>query len=280
MILIKNGFTKVSKHIKNINQRERLESITKELNLENWGILWKSLAEDKSRNDLIEEINDLLNQEKEIMKKFRDTDEPLLICKGFSLYMLDFGLLSKLKLDSIRSSIMTTVSSHHILKSGGYDLLTDFAESISKHTSEDVVKDILTHILRKQGPKKGYPYTIKTITLNGVEYSEKGKVLSADKVVSIKDHETVKHIKPGDWFIISEYDGMSEYKITTPIEVFPEFARCIDLGVRIRFKNDDVEVIGEDELDNALNKGYITNNLYENVKKVVKDVIENGRNEF
>ncbi len=90
LVLIKGGFTKSSKHIKNKDEMDRLMELSKDAKLKGWGILWKSLAEGKTSKELKEEISLLLSEEENIKTLFEKENKPEILKQGFSIYFLDF----------------------------------------------------------------------------------------------------------------------------------------------------------------------------------------------
>jgi len=130
MVLIKDGFTKPSKHIKDREEIERLLELSKEAKLKGWGVLWKALAEGKSDEELLEEMRELMEEEKRIKEEFEKGREPELLKKGFCIYFVDFPLEVKEKLDEVRAEVSPTIKGHHLLKSGGYMMLADFADKL------------------------------------------------------------------------------------------------------------------------------------------------------
>ena len=70
VIIIKNGFTKMSKGIRSNEGKDKLYELSKDLKLKDWGILWVQGAENKDREILSEELNKLQEKEQEITEKF------------------------------------------------------------------------------------------------------------------------------------------------------------------------------------------------------------------
>ena len=94
LILIKDGFTKVSKHVASQQELNRLTGISRNIKIDGWGILWKAQAEGKSDAELTKEINGLIKEEKELKEKFNNLDEPQVLKKGSCTYFVDFGYWS------------------------------------------------------------------------------------------------------------------------------------------------------------------------------------------
>ena len=156
IIIIKNGFTKMSKGIHSNEGKTKLYDIAKGLNLKEWGILWVQGAEDKDENVLKEELEALQKKEAEINEKFNNCNEPTILYEGMNKYFILFSKEDKSELDKIRKEVMPTIINHHKLKSAGYTILTDFAESmLDKYSDEEIGKKI-NEVLLRYGPVKPF----------------------------------------------------------------------------------------------------------------------------
>lgn len=285
MILIKEGFTKVSKHIRNSSEIQRLINISNDSTIKGWGILWKSLAEGKSNSELVSELNSLIEQEKQLRKVFEEKGDVSLILPGSSNYFIDFGAASKQKFDKIRGGVISTIIGHHFLKSGGYALLTNFAESLSG-LDDNVVVSKLNNTLWNEGPNEKSYYEIihkkpggKDVIFKGiVQKSTKEEIEIRRKLTAggrldgiggrIEDGDyAITTIKPNHWVVTHRYfsrEGAPKgvyMNINTPVEVYPRFARYIDLEVDVVEKNNKKEIVDVQKLDRIVNEGIIKKEL-------------------
>lgn len=297
IILIKDGFTKVSRHISDPHERQRLKSIADSVKIESWGILWKSHSEGKSDAELISEINRLAEQEKNLKDEFNRSDNPGLLEKGTCTYFVDFGAQAKQKLDKLRKTVATTITGHHFLKSGGYLTLTEFIESMPEPDSEHVVSK-LNNVLKAEGPKLGMPYEIihkkpggRDIVMKGVvekatdnEIIVKRKLRAGGRLdgigIEINDGDyALTTFQPNSWFIVHKYfnkDGFQKgtyININTQVEVYPKFARYIDLEVDVVEKNNKRELIDMEKLNQVLSAGIIKKELSDKAIEIANQLL-------
>lgn len=293
LILIKGGFTKVSKHIKNKTERDRLLSLSDDAKSKGWGVLWKVLAEKKSDDELKKEIENLIKEEENIKKSFEKSNDVALLKQGLCIYFIDFGKKSKEKLDEIRRKASSTVTGHHCLKSGGFSLLADVADNlVEKIDDKKLYKTIEKEIISTIKPGQFFCITQKKI--GGRDIQARGIVLDVkNDLIKIKRH--MKHtgkydgldidIEPDDYcvskvkydtmFVQHEYYDSDEklkgkyFSVCTPIEIFPESARCTDLEIDVVEKDGKMEIIDKEKLDST--EG-IDANLKKEAMKIASDI--------
>jgi hypothetical protein len=297
-ILIKDGFTKVSKHIRNQAERQRLTRIAGSVKIEGWGILWKSHATGKTDAELVTEINKLAEKEKALKAEFNDSG-PRMLESGTSMHIIDFGSLSKQGLDKLRSSVTLTIPGHHFLKSGGYTVLTDFAEALEK--PDEFVVARINSVLKADGPRPGMTYEIvhkkpgsRDLTFRGtVEESSEDKIVIRRKLVpggrldgigaSINDGDyALTTFRPNSWYVVHKYFGKDGFKkgvyvnINTPVEVYPRFARYIDLEVDVVERNDKLELIDVEKLQHISAAGIVKKELADRALEVANHILKGG----
>jgi Ribonuclease G/E len=298
LILIKDGFTKISKHIRTIEEQQRLRRLGENLKLNEWGILWKALAEGKPDAELIDEIKKLETEEKQIKEKFDNSAEPCLLKEGFCTYFVEFSAISKQQMDKIRNDTTHTIVGHHFLKSGGYTLLTEFAEAFDG-IDNNIVVDRLNKVLRNAGPRSQASYEIIHKKPGGKDIIMKGIVEKADEnEIVIKRRLTegkrldglggqinegdyaITKFKPNDWKVIHKYFDANGYpkgvyiNINTPVEVYPNFARYTDLEVDVIEKDDKREIIDLEKLDRTVKEGLIKKELADKAIEIANQIIK------
>jgi len=297
MVLIKEGFTKVSKHIRTQKEIQRLIDISNNSSIKNWGVLWKSLAEGKDTSELVTELNDLVDKEKQLKEEFEKRTESGLILPGLSNYFVDFGAATKQKFDKIRNGIVSTIVGHHFLKSGGYALLTDFAESLAG-LDDNVVVSKLNNTLWNEGPKEGGYYEIihkkpggKDIIFRGtVEKSTKEEIQIKRRMISggrfdglggkIEQGDyAITTIKPNSWTVVHKYFSKEGFpkgvyvNINTPTEVYPKFSRYIDLEVDVVERDNKKEIIDVQKLDRIVKDGIIRKELADYAMDIANKIV-------
>ena len=297
-VLIKDGFTKISRYIKSNEEKEKLERISNELKEDGWGILWKAFAEGKDEEELRGEIKNLFAQEKEIREKFNQMTNPGLIKEGVEVFFIEFGAISKKEMDNLRKKVVTTIPGHHFLKSGNYSIVVDFAESL-ENVDYNIIANKLNGALKKNGPNPGMFYEIHQKKANGKEIIFKGIVESVkDEEIVIKrrlhaggrydgiggqiqqgDYAITK-FKPNSWIVEHTYfdkNGFQKgkyYNINTPVETYPNFARYIDLEVDVAEKGEKKEIIDLEKLERVTNEGIIKKELAEKAIEIANKIVK------
>ncbi len=284
IIIIKNGFTKMSKGIHSNEGKTKLYDIAKGLNLKDWGILWVQGAEDKDEEILKKELETLQNKESEINEKFNGCTEPSTLYEGMNKYFVLFNEEDKGELDRIRKEVMPTIINHHKLKSAGYTILTDFAENmLDKYSDEEIVSRI-NQVLLRYGPIKDKLYRLAFTRLNGTSFrvdgivsemnieNEEVKMLSirtrsdwGDRTYTIyKDKEYVEVLK----------DGEKERMLVLKPEIFPKFAKIVTFDITAKKENNEVIVQNIERLEKLNKKDEIS----EELKKRMEEVTEEMKN--
>ncbi|MBE5729632.1 ribonuclease E/G [Candidatus Parvarchaeota archaeon] len=270
LIIIKNGFTKMSRGIRSKEGKDKLYDIAKNLDLKDWGILWTQSAEDKDESVLKAELEDLIKQEKEISKKFEEADKPGLLYSGVKKYFVLISREDKYELDKIRGKAMPTITGHHSLKSAGYTILTDFAEEILGKVDEKQVADGISKTLSRYGPADKKLYKVIVTRPNGTSYRIEG--ISTD-IVNDNGVKSMKVSVRGNWGS-REYDLDPEKNILTVrsqeseeriltlgIEIFPKFAKLVDINMHVKITGQAAEAVDNEAISKMLKKGEITQEL-------------------
>jgi len=297
LILIKEGFNKVSKNIYDEEERKRLMNIANKIKIEGWSILWKSHAQGKPDLELVTEVNQLIQKEKDIRNKLNNIKEDGIIERGSLVYIVDFGGISKQKLDNLRKSVANTVIGHHFLKAGGYSMLTDFAESLN--IDDNILTDKINKVLKEEGPKEGSYYEIIHKKANGRDIIMKGTVIKAEEnevlirrnlrygkfldglQINIDEGDyAITSIKPGSWTLTHKYFNKEGFQkgsyinINTPIEVYPKFARYIDLEVDVIERNNKREIIDLEKLEEIKKIKAISQELYDKALEIANKIVQ------
>ena len=282
IIIIKNGFTKMSKGIHSNEGKTKLYDIAKGLNLKEWGILWVQGAEDKDEEVLKQELDELQKKEAEINEKFNNCTEPSIIYEGMNKYFILFDKTDKNELDKIRKEVMPTIMNHHKLKSAGYTILTDFAENLLDKYSDKELDEKINEVLLRYGPVKDKLYRLAFTRLNGTSFKIDGIVSDME----IKDNEVQRltinsRSEWGDRTYTIQKDleyveilrnGEKERMLIVKPEIFPKFAKLITFDITAKKEENEVKIQNEDRLERHSKKGEISNELKEKMKEVVEEM--------
>ncbi|MCL5009570.1 MAG: ribonuclease E/G [Candidatus Parvarchaeota archaeon] len=282
VIIIKNGFTKMSRGIRSHEGRDKLYEIAKSMDLKDWGVLWVHGAESADETILKDELSSLMQKEKEISEKFENCSEPTILYVGVEKYFVMFGKDDKYKLDEIRKGVMMTIPKHHSLKSAGYTILTDFAEDILDSAPEDLVSKKISETLLRYGPLKDRMYRLSFTRLNGTSYKVDGML--NDFTVKDGEVKSITLTSRSSWgdktyFLDADKDIVtvkhSEYEekiLVVKPEIFPKFAKITTFDVVSKIENGTVTVSNEDRIDRLAQKGAISAELESRLKKDISEM--------
>ena len=228
------------------------------------------------------ELEELQKKESEINESFNNCNEPSILYEGMNKYFILFDGEDKNELDSIRKGVMPTIINHHKLKSAGYTILTDFAENLLDKYSDDELTEKINQVLLRYGPVKEKLYRIAFTRLNGTSFKIDGIVSDME----IKNNEVQKlSIKTrSDWgdrtYTIdkdSEYmevlkNGEKERMLIIKPEIFPKFAKIITFDIIAKKEGEEIKVQNEDRLEKLNKKGEISEELQDELSKVVSEM--------
>jgi len=300
LVLIEGGFTKVSESITDEKEKSRLISLANKVKPKKYGILWKSQARIKNNEELEAEINILLEKEKKMREKIIGDYEPHLLDKGEVFYTLNLGYEAKNILDSIRNSVVPTVSNHHLFKSIGKSELVDFAEYMASN-GRDLNKDLNNFILKM--PEPNQIFTIVHKKSFGGDILMKGKIEKIDKDTIILKRDiypggvydglevpkeegdySLTFLKKGALFVVHKYfnkegkEKGSYININTGVELMQRYASYIDLEIDVVKKDGESKIIDENLLEELKKEGMITDKLFEKALSTANRIKEGDIN--
>lgn len=252
---------------------------------ENWGVSLGRTAREASLSDLEAALSRIAGLAGEF-----DRDG------GHSPYVgvwCWFGRESRFALDAVRRKITPTLPGHHRIKAGSRRAsdAVDFAEALC-----EIEEFPFDAVASQFGPQAGDELAIehgkpdgRVITLGRGEVIE----YSSDETITLRREMTpggsydaldipresgdvaITTLKEGRWWYPTVYrDEKDEKKgtyvnVCTPVELFPESARYVDLYVDvIRYPDGRVERVDSDELSAAVDSGLVTEDLAEKARGV------------
>ncbi len=298
---------KISRKIRENSERERLRILGLSVDLGDWGILWRTAAAYQDWNVLKDEII-LLSKLADRLGKPDRYSAPERIIEGRNIYEVEFGGGAKRKLDEIRNRAVPTIEGHHQLKA--YDVEFSFAVEVAEGILSQIPgqrpkvnRGFWKALIEHKGPKKGWLFSLEHNKPDGQRFKlGPGEILevSGDPLrITFRRHLKPGKfydgleipIEPGDyavteieagkwWFVHRYYDRAGNlkgeyYNINTPVEIYPDRARYIDLEVDIvKWPDGKKEIIDKEKLKEHYEDGIIGEKLYRAILRITQEVYE------
>jgi protein associated with RNAse G/E len=296
----------VSLKIRDINKRAELYALGKKLAPEGWGIIWREPAAHKPKNVLEDEVARLNEKVKALKTALFSADAPALLVEGLYFMDVEFPYNAKRKLDGFRASVSPTIEGHHFYKScgGNVSAALEMAEKLlEKGQSKIEVEELFKGQIHPHFPEEGSKVNVEHVKLSGAVFHLGQATIEAINSQTISYSRTIKadgfydglgvakeagdkavsETKLGEWHITTSYfskEGKwkgTYININTPVEIYPEAIRYIDLEVDICVRpNGETKIVDREKLEKALEKGLVSKTLFEKVENAVKAVTEKG----
>jgi len=280
---------------------------------EGWGVSWESASEDASFDALAEALDAANDRAAVIDDALAGADAPADCAptrydEGISTAWLWFGRESRFALDEVRCEVTATMPGHHRVKAGdrSASAAVDYVEALCDDIAADGETDFPFAVTARQfGPQVGGSLSLghgkpdgRLITLGNGEVQsvdDDGTVTieremsaggSYDALGVPKEAGDIAEtkVKEGRWWYPTVYrDSDGEKKgtyvnVCTPVEIFPDTARYVDLHVDVvKHADGTVERVDDDELDAAVERGHVPEQLAERARSVaaaVKSALE------
>ncbi|MFX1362123.1 MAG: DUF402 domain-containing protein [Promethearchaeota archaeon] len=304
-IIIPNDSVKISRRIRDGSLRKALYSLGKNIKPEGWGILWRTAAAYQDIAVLTEEVNDLKVDLEDLIQKAEATETPTKLLDGLTIVEIEFPAISKKKLDEIRGGISATITNHHRYKAAGLDFAigVDLAEKLITGIPDerDLITNQFNEIFRAKLPRIGEKVEIEHVKLDGrVIHLSPGYVVECDAKrsnyllkryfrgggiydsleIPIEDGDYgLTEISEGEWTLRTSYFSADNelkgeyYNISTPIEIYPERIRYVDLEVDlVKWPDGQVKTVDLEELKEATSAGIITKALEDKVISILDNL--------
>lgn len=301
-ILVQKSNGGVSLKIRDINRRAELYALGKKLAPEGWGVIWREPAAHTPKTVLEGEVAKLCEKVKALNGAASMVDAPALLVEGLHFMDVEFPSLSKGKLDALRASVSPTIEGHHFYKScgGKVSAALEMAEKLLENgQSKSEVEELLKEQVQPEFPDEGSAVDVEHVKLSGAVFHLGHATIEALNSQELKYSRTIRadgfydglgvakeagdkaesQTKLGEWFITTNYfskDGRwkgAYININTPVEIYPDAVRYIDLEVDVCIRPDgETKVLDMEKLQKALEKGIVSEALFEKVKCVVAAV--------
>jgi hypothetical protein len=275
---------------------------------EGWGISWEGASDDASFDAIADALAAANEWAAAIDDALVEADDPADAAParqsdGGATTWVWFGRESRFELDAVRRDVTTTMAGHHRVKAGSRSAsaAVDYVEALCDDPGSDGETDLPFAVTARQfGPRAGDTLWLghgkpdgRLITLGRADVQS----VDADGTVTVersmsaggeydglgvpKEAGDVAEttLKEGRWWYPTVYrdsDGTKKgtyVNICTPVEIFPDTARYVDLHVDVlKYADGAVERVDDDELDAAIEAGHVPEELAERARSVATAV--------
>ena len=264
-----------------------------------WGIRWRHAATDADMGTLRTALTDAVDRAT-ALASVRDEpiEAPSRRLRPASTSWVWFGRESRFALDDYRREVATTMPGHHRTKAGAEAASAgvDFAEALCVPEGEFPF-DVVT---RQFGPVEGDTVSIghgkpdgRLITLGRgevVEHGPDGTLAGRREMGGSGTYDALGvDQEPGDVALTKFREGRWWYptvyrshegevkgtyvNVCTPVECFPDVVRYVDLHVDVvKHADGAVERVDDDELDDAVEAGELSEALAEKARSVASSL--------
>ena len=170
-VLLPEPVVRLSTKIKDPDTRHNLSNLGRKIrdNTDNWGVLWRTSAENLTDKELQDEVDDLLDITQKVFNKYNELESTGILFEGTSNADIEFPSEVKEALDKTRAKIKPTINRHHFYKSAGYTSLVDLAEMVIEDRPEErkYITAKLDKIVSRDIPRVDDPVNIEHVKLDG-----------------------------------------------------------------------------------------------------------------
>jgi len=297
-----------SEHIRDSRIRARLSTLAlSKLMGTGLGVHFRSSSKYVDDSIVLEEINKLLVEYRDLIERARSLNPPVKLRQGELIGLIGVTSLAKNLLDEVRSSVVTTINMHHSLKSSGLSDLVDFVESIvtSDVCKREVSSRLLEYIGNKLKERRKVEFIHIKLTGERISLGD-GEVLSVlvgESFIELLVKRVIKSSGVYDGLGVEKRSGDIDYvivrsdrpvlihnyyrgeewlggyiNINTPPEITPSQVKYHDLLVDVVvLPNGEIKVVDEEELEKAYREEILTESLYSYAKNALKLVLEKYR---
>ncbi|WP_439028529.1 DUF402 domain-containing protein [Haloarchaeobius sp. DT45] len=269
-----------------------------------WGVRWQRAATDADMTALGDALEAAVERAEELDETLAAAggdpdDAPAQLVAGEGTAWVWFGRECRFALDDVRREAERTMVGHHRIKAAHRAASTavDFVEAVCDDPGGEFPFQAVTE---QFGPLLGDRIALahgkpegRLIVLGRGEitdYDPDGQVTlerqmsgggsyDALGVARERGDVAITKLKEGRWWYPTVYRGEDGTKkgtyvnICTPVELFPDQARYVDLHVDVvKHADGTVERVDDDELDEAVAAGYVSEALAEKARSVAAAV--------
>jgi len=310
VVLIKKETIKVSRKIRGSKKIELMD-IGNILRPPGWGAIFRTSAMYADIEEISDEMEKLKDYTKNLMKDAAETPAFTQIREGINILVAYFPMRSKRRLDKLRSEVTITLENHHWLKtiSKATSYLVDFIENkLSKLPGFELDKIsalVSEHIKESVLPKVG-----DVIRINHLKPSMRKVILGPARIIDLREKDGhieyvlfrkfgpggyydginapkeagdygITFAREGDTKLVTAYFDMNSnlkgiyVNINTPIEIYPQSIRYVDLEVDVvRTINEEIMILDRQKLDKYVEQKVIPKTVYEETHRLSEEYKE------
>ncbi len=263
-----------------------------------WGLYWRRTAANAGLAAMETALERAVSRAGELEEALDDAGEPGVVAVPEATAWLWFGRESRFALDDARRAVTATLPGHHRIKAAGgtASAAVDFAEAVCDPGGEFPFGAVAASFGPAAGDRLALAHgkpdgrlltlgrgTVTDLDADGSLTLERrmGAGGSYDALGTPKEagDVAVTKLREGRWWYPTTYrdaEGSSKgtyVNVCTPVELFPDRARYVDLHVDvIRRPDGEVAVVDEAELAAAVEEGLVSEPLAEKARSVARAV--------
>jgi len=272
-----------------------------------WGVRWERAAADADMDALGDALDAAADRATTLDGTLADApapgeQAPALVAAPYATRWAWFGRECRFELDDDRRAVETTMPGHHRTKAAhrAASSAVDFVESVVDADDLTDREFPFDAVAEQYGPQEGDDLAIVHGKPDGRCYTlGEGEVTDFDPEGKLTVRRTIRgsgtydalgterergdaaitKITEGRWWYPTVYRGEDGERkgtyvnVCTPVEVFPDGVRYVDLHVDVIKRPDgEVTVVDEDELAAAVEAGNVSEALAEKARSVAKAV--------
>jgi len=265
---------------------------------EGWAVRWGEVAEGAPFADLqvaLEAAAERAEAVVDALADVGDPDEPGAVYAPIGTSWVWFGRDSRFALDGLRSAVTPTMSGHHRTKAAtpAASAAVDFAEAVGVDADEfpfDAVASAFgptegDTLAIAHGKPSGRLVTLGRGTVTGVDHAAGTLTLRREMTAGGTYDALGTAREAGDVAITRVAEGREWYatvyrgedgedrgtyaNVSTPVEVFPDAIRYVDLHVDVvKYPDGTVEVVDAAELEASVEAGHVSRALADRAMEV------------
>jgi hypothetical protein len=261
----------------------------------NWGVEWGRAAIEADLDAVRTGLERAVDRARDLIGLPDDRAPPRQVAAPEATAWVWFGRASRFALDDDRAAVTATMPGHHRVKAGDERASTavDFLETACEAPGDEfpfgAVVDTFgpgegDHVTIEHGKPDGSSFPLGRAEVTAVdadgsvtvrrEASGRGTYDALGTEREPGDTATTR-LKEGRWWYATKYvgeDGRDKGlygNVCTPVEVFPDRLRYVDLHVDVvKHPDGTVERVDDDELDAAVDAGHVPADLAERARAV------------